>query len=104
MSGVMGASLRSSAGSPAWTAMVSACGIASAYLTPLVPTQLEPITQTFQDRQALLEFRIIAGEERPLASRARPIRHCTHRLPEVQRARQHVEVAFDHPEAAPHLR
>src|SRR5260370_21036943 len=46
MSGVMGASLRSSAGSPACTAIVSVCSTGSAYLKPLVATHLEPITQT----------------------------------------------------------
>src|SRR3984893_10451266 len=99
----MGASLRSIAGSPAWTAIVSGCGIGSAYLTPLVATQLEPIAQPFKNRKAFLELGVIAGEERTLTADACRIGHGTHRVPEVQRARQHIAVAFDHPESAPRL-
>src|SRR4029077_6126410 len=100
----MGASLRSIAGSPACTAIVSGCGTASAYLTPLVATQLEPVAQPFQGRKAFLELGLIACEERTFTADACRIGHGTHRLPEVQRARQHVAVAFDHPESAPNLR
>src|SRR6266852_5543047 len=104
MSGVTGASLRSIAGSPAWTAIVSGCGTASAYLTPLVPTHLEPVAQALQNRQAFLEFRMIAREQRPLTADARRVRHGAHLLPKGQRARQHVGVAPDDPESPPCLR
>src|ERR1700736_1709769 len=103
MSGVMGASLRSSVGSPAWTAIVSACGIASAYLTPLVATQLEPIAQPLQNRKSFVELRVVAGEERPFASGPRGIRQRADRLKDGEGAGQHVAVAANHAESAPSL-
>src|SRR6266851_6315486 len=100
----MGASFRSSVGSPAWTAIVSGCGIGSAYLTPLVATHLEPVAQPLEHCQALPELRVIAGEERPFTADASRIGHGAHLLPEGQRARQHIGIAPDDPESPPCLR
>src|ERR1700730_12273743 len=104
MSGVMGASFRSIAGSPAWTAIVSACDIASAYLTPLVATQLEPIAEAFQNGQATVEFGVATGPQRRLTSDPRGIRHGAERVKDPQRSGQQVAVARDHPESTSSLR
>src|SRR5438270_11785187 len=74
MSGVIDAFLRSSPGSPAWTARGSECGIASAYPKPLEPAKLLGIVELLQDLQSSLHLRVIAVEQRPLASCARRIR------------------------------
>src|SRR3989442_12547707 len=104
MSGVTGASWRSIAGSPAWTAIVSGCGIASAYLTPLVATHLEAIAQALEDCQACVELGVIAGQERTFAADAGGIRHGLHFLPERQRPAQQHGVAPDDAQSPPSLR
>src|SRR5205809_576038 len=104
MSGVTGASWRSIAGSPAWTAIVSGCGIASAYLTPLVATHLEPIAQALENRQACIELGVIASEQGPFTSDPGGIRHGFHVLPDGQRPSQHRRVAPDDAESPPSLR
>src|SRR6266566_4461379 len=96
MSGVTGASWRSIAGSPAWTAIVSGCGIASAYLAPLA--------QALENRQACIELGVIAREQGPFTSDPGGIRHGFHVLPDGQRPSQHRRVAPDDAESPPSLR
>src|SRR5437588_11454955 len=84
--------------------MVSGCGIASAYLTPLVASHLEPVAQTLEVGQALIELGRIAGEERPLTAHTCGVRCGAYLLPERQRSRQHLAVAPDDPKSPPSLR
>src|SRR5437588_10497784 len=84
--------------------MVSGCGIASAYLTPLVASHLEPVAQTLEVGQALIELGRIAGEERPLTAHTCGVRCGAYLLPERQRSRQHLAVAPDDPKSPPRLR
>src|SRR5438270_12054422 len=103
MSGVIGASFRSSVGSPACTATVSECGIASAYLT-LVVANLGSIAQPLEHRQPSVEVLAIAGQERQLTAHPRRIRHGSHLLPKCKRLRQHRTIAPEQPQSSAGLR
>src|SRR5207245_10784668 len=70
MSGVIGASLRSMAGSPACTATVSECGIGSAYLKPFEPGHLFRVAKVFQHLETGFHLDMVPGDQRELATDA----------------------------------
>src|SRR5437660_12179843 len=70
MSGVIGASLRSMAGSPACTATVSECGIGSAYLKPFEPGHLFRVAKVFQHLETGFHLYMVPGDQRQLATGA----------------------------------
>src|SRR5207245_2581243 len=94
MSGVIGASFRSRVGSPACTATVSVCGIASAYLKPLEPQDLLRVANAFQDRQPGLHLGSIGRDQRALATDTGGVRPCAHAIEERNRSIQTAHVAL----------
>src|SRR5256885_1681641 len=104
MSGVMGASLRSSVGSPACTATVSECGIGSAYRKPLVSAELQPVAQATQHRQPGLELGVVAGQQRALAPNSGGVGKGAKLLPHRQRRAQHLQVTAGDTQATTRLR
>src|SRR6266849_1609139 len=104
MSGVMGASFRSMAGSPEWTAIVSGCGIGSAYLKPLEPQDLFRVAKAFQDGQPRLHLPMIAREQRSLAPDASGIGERTHALKQIDRSVQRLDTSIGKTQRAIGLR
>src|SRR5438067_11477341 len=88
MSGVIGASLRSMAGSPACTATVSECGIGSAYLKPFEPGHLFRVGKVFQHLETGFHLDLVPGDQRELATDAGRIGPRTRAIEEADRAIQ----------------
>src|SRR5437870_2701336 len=94
MSGVIGASFRSRVGSPACTATVSECGIASAYLKSLEPQDLFCVANAFQDPQPGLHLGSIGCDQRSLAADTGGVRPCAHAIEQSDRSIQTAHVAL----------
>src|SRR5579864_5479325 len=103
MSGVIGASDCSSAGSPACTAMVSECGIGSAYRKAFVAADLLLVAQILKHPQSLVELRTIVGQHRQFTASPRGIGSRIHRIEEPHGPPQLICITMRHPDRAAEL-
>src|SRR5437870_7139465 len=94
MSGVIGASLRSMAGSPACTATVSECGIGSAYLKPFEPGHLFRVDKVFQHLETGFHLYVVPGDQRQLATDAGRIGPRTRAIEKADRPIQPARFAL----------